>query len=103
MKARTVSAGHANTVEVSAASGAMPIDTGFIVYNETTYPNLTALFRHLNVSTHASDMSFAVSMNGGKLEYAGTDLRGLFAQKSNLLRPRFWGMLRDLLRFYRSA
>ncbi len=95
--------GHANTVEVSTASGAMPIDTGFIVYNETTYPNLTALFRHLNVPTHESDMSFAVSMNDAKLEYAGTDLRGLFAQRRNLLRPRFWGMLRDLLRFYRTA
>ena len=95
--------GHANTVQVATRAGAIPVDTGFIVYNETTYPNLTALFRHLNVPTHESEMSFAVSLNDGHLEYAGTDLRGLFAQRRNLSRPRFWRMLRDLLRFYRSA
>ena len=95
--------GHANTVEVATPTGATPVDTGFIVYNETTYPNLTALFQYLGVPTRDSCMSFAVSLDDGRLEYAGTDLRGLFAQKSNLLRPRFWSMLRDLLRFYRSA
>jgi predicted NAD/FAD-binding protein len=95
--------GHSNTVEVATVDGGVPIDTGFIVYNEHTYPNLTAMFRWLGVPTQASDMSFAVSLDGGGLEYAGTNLRGLFAQKRNLLRPRFWGMLRDLLRFYRSA
>lgn len=95
--------GHANTVEVATPAGGVPVDTGFIVYNETTYPNLTALFRHLGVPTAASDMSFAVSMDGGRMEYAGTNLAGLFAQPRNLLRPRFWGMLRDLLRFYRAA
>lgn len=95
--------GHANTVSVTARNGLLPVDTGFIVFNEVTYPNLTALFRHLGVATQVSDMSFAVSIDAGRLEYAGTDLRGLFAQKRNLLRPRFWGMLRDLLRFYRAA
>lgn len=95
--------GHANTVEVATQSGGMPIDTGFIVYNEVTYPNLTALFRHLNVPTRESDMSFAVSIDEGRMEYAGTNLLGLFAQKRNLARPRFWGMLRDLMRFYREA
>jgi predicted NAD/FAD-binding protein len=95
--------GHSNTVEVATPDGGVPVDTGFIVYNEHTYPNLTALFRFLGVPTQESDMSFAVSLDGGGLEYAGTNLRGLFAQKRNLLRPRFWGMLRDLLRFYRSA
>ena len=95
--------GHANTVDVATPAGDIPIDTGFIVYNEITYPNLTALFRHLGVPTQASDMSFAVSVDDGRLEYAGTDLRGLFAQPRNLLRPRFWGMLLDLLRFYRAA
>ena len=79
------------------------VDTGFIVYNEAAYPNLTALFRHLDVATRPSDMSFAVSLRDGALEYAGTDLRGLFAQPRNLIRPRFWRMLRDLLRFYREA
>src|SRR5262249_35039588 len=61
------------------------------------------LFRHLEVPTRPSDMSFAVSLDGGGLEYAGTDLSGLFAQRRNLLRPHFWAMLRDLLRFYREA
>ncbi|MSP29623.1 MAG: NAD/FAD-binding protein [Acetobacteraceae bacterium] len=95
--------GHANTVSVNAPNGLLPVDTGFIVFNEVTYPNLTALFSHLGVATQASNMSFAVSVDAGRLEYAGTDLRGLFTQKRNLLRPRFWGMLRDLLRFYRAA
>lgn len=95
--------GHANTVEVATRSGRQPIDTGFIVYNEATYPNLTAMFQYLGVRTRDSDMSFAVSLDDGRLEYAGTNLNGLFAQKLNLLRPRFWGMLSDLWRFYREA
>jgi uncharacterized protein len=95
--------GHANTVEVATPAGGTPVDTGFIVYNEATYPNLTALFKYLGVPAQDSCMSFAVSLDDGRLEYAGTDLRGLFAQKSNLLRPSFWGMLYELWRFYRSA
>ncbi len=95
--------GHSHTVDASTAEGQVAVDTGFIVYNEPAYPNLTALFAHLGVETQASDMSFAVSMDHGALEYAGTDLRGLFAQPANLLRPRFWSMLRDLVRFYREA
>ncbi|MCC2633844.1 MAG: NAD/FAD-binding protein [Ramlibacter sp.] len=97
------SGGHSHTVDAPGPAGDVPVDTGFIVYNEPAYPNLTALFRHLDVPTKPSDMSFAVSLDGGALEYAGTDLRGLFAQKRNLLRPRFWAMLRDLARFYREA
>jgi uncharacterized protein len=95
--------GHSNTVDVPASTGPIAVDTGFIVYNEATYPNLTALFRHLDVPTTPSDMSFSVSLGDGALEYAGTDLRGLFAQRRNLFRPRFWRMIRDLLRFYREA
>jgi len=95
--------GHSHTVNVPSPDGSIAVDTGFIVYNEPAYPNLTALFHHLDVPTRASDMSFAASLDGGALEYAGTDLRGLFAQPANLLRPRFWSMLRDLLRFYREA
>ncbi|MDA7414889.1 FAD-dependent oxidoreductase [Xenophilus arseniciresistens] len=98
--------GHSHTVDVphaAAATGALPVDTGFIVYNEPAYPNLTALFAHLGVATRGSDMSFAVSLDQGRLEYAGTNLNGLFAQRSNLLRPRFWRMLAELLRFYREA
>lgn len=95
--------GHSHTVGAPCGGATVPVDTGFIVYNEPAYPNLTALFRHLGVPTQASDMSFGVSLDGGALEYAGTDLRGLFAQPRNLLRPRFWAMLRELLRFYREA
>lgn len=95
--------GHSNTVRIESSVGTLGIDTGFIVYNETTYPNLTALFHHLGVKTEASDMSFAVSKDEGGFEYAGRDLAGLFAQPSNAFRPRFWSMVRDLLRFYREA
>lgn len=91
--------GHSRTVEAAG----VPVDMGFIVYNEATYPNLVALFRHLGVETRESSMSFSASIDGGRLEYAGTDLRGLLAQPLNALRPRFWSMLRDLLRFYRGA
>lgn len=95
--------GHSNTVLVPTGGASIPVDTGFIVYNEPTYPNLTALFRHLDVETLATDMSFSVSMDGGRLEYAGSDVFGLFAQPGNLVSPRFYGMLADLLRFYREA
>jgi predicted NAD/FAD-binding protein len=95
--------GHAHTVHMDGPEGRFPVDTGFIVYNEQTYPNLTALFRTLNVPTADSDMSFAASLDDGGLEYAGTGLRGLFAQGGNLVRPRFWSMLRDLMRLYAQA
>lgn len=95
--------GHSNTVTVPGANGDIPVDTGFIVYNETTYPNLTTLFRHFEVPTQPSDMSFAVSLGDGDLEYSGTGLAGLLAQKRNLVRPRFWSMLNDIRRFYRDA
>lgn len=95
--------GHSNTVDAPTAAGTVAVDTGFIVYNEPAYPNLTALFDHLGVATQATEMSFAVSLDGGELEYSGTDLRGLFAQRGNLLSLRFWSMLRDLVRFYRQA
>jgi predicted NAD/FAD-binding protein len=91
--------GHSNTVDV----GSHPVDTGFIVYNEATYPNLSALFAHLDVPTKPSEMTFAVSLDDGRLEYSGTGLSGLFAQRRNLCSPRFWGMLRDLVRFYNQA
>lgn len=96
--------GHSCTVDAPQADGSrVPVDMGFIVYNEATYPNLTALFEHLGVASRPSDMSFAVSLGGGAFEYAGSDLKGLFAQPSNLASPAFWTMLRDLARFYRTA
>ncbi len=94
--------GHSHTVDVKTKFGTIPVDTGFIVYNEANYPNLTALFRHLGVETSASDMGFAVSLDDGALEYAGT-LQGLLAQPSALLRRDYWRMLSDTLRFYREA
>ena len=95
--------GHSHTVNAGTPHGSVPVDTGFIVYNEPAYPNLTALFEHLGVHTRATDMSFGLSLDAGALEYAGTNLNGLFAQRANLLRPRFWRMLRELMRFYREA
>jgi hypothetical protein len=96
--------GHSNTVDVPLRDGGrVAVDTGFIVYNAPAYPNLTAMFAHLGVPTKPSEMSFAVSLDDGALEYSGTDLRGLFAQRGNLVNLRFWSMLRDLVRFYRQA
>ncbi len=95
--------GHCCTVDVARAGISVPVDMGFIVYNEATYPNLTALFRHLDVPTEASCMSLAISLDDGVLEYGGNDFAALFAQKKNLINPRFWAMLRDMLRFYRAA
>lgn len=95
--------GHSNTVEAPGPNGPVPVDTGFIVYNETNYPNLIALFDHLGVATKASDMSFSVSLDEGRFEYAGTDLLGMLAQRRNLVRPRFWRMVKGILRFYREA
>ena len=95
--------GHSNTVTVSSVGGEVPVDTGFIVFNERTYPNLTAFLQHLDVDTCATDMSFAVSLNSGKTEYAGSDLNGLFAQRLNFLKPGFWRMLVDIMRFYKAS
>ncbi|WP_425497592.1 NAD(P)/FAD-dependent oxidoreductase [Hoeflea ulvae] len=91
--------GHTATVDIDYDGAAISVDTGFIVYNELNYPNLTALFAHLGVNTHDSDMSFALSLDHGKLEWGGDTLSTLFAQKRNLLRPSFLLMLREILRF----
>jgi predicted NAD/FAD-binding protein len=91
--------GHTATVDINYDGDALSVDTGFIVYNELNYPNLTALFAHLGVKTHDSDMSFALSLDYGKLEWGGDNLKTLFAQKRNLLRPSFIMMLREILRF----
>jgi predicted NAD/FAD-binding protein len=95
--------GHSNTVLVPTADGEIPVDTGFIVYNERNYPNLVALFKEIGIETAASEMSFAASLDGGRLEYSGSGLNGLIGQRRNILRPRFWKMVRDILRFYRNA
>ena len=94
--------GHSNTVEADFGDTVIPVDTGFIVYNEHNYLNLTALFAELDVPTEPSDMSFGASLDGGRLEYAGSP-SGLFAQRTNLFKPRFWRMIASLWRFYKSA
>ncbi|QPH53493.1 NAD(P)/FAD-dependent oxidoreductase [Pontivivens ytuae] len=91
--------GHANTVEVDG----QPVDTGFIVYNHANYPHLTSLFEHLDVPTRASDMSFGMSVNGGRTEYACDNVWKVFAQPLNILSPRFVGGVREILRFHREA
>lgn len=95
--------GHSNTIDVATAGRPVPVDTGFIVYNEQSYPNLVALFEHLEAPTAATSMSFAVSLDGGRYEYSGSGLAGLFGQPSNLLRPGHWRMAADALRFFRQA
>jgi len=95
--------GHSNTVDILSEGKTIAVDTGFIVYNEPAYPNLTRLFNDLSVETYPTEMSFAVSIDNGKLEYAGNGLGRLFAQKSNLLKASFWSMLKDIKRFYAQA
>src|SRR5689334_7595752 len=95
--------GHSNTVTVDASTGPTPIDTGFIVYNNATYPNLVALFNHLGVATEVSDMSFGVSLNGGEVEYSSVGASAFLCGGRNLFSPRFWSMTLDLLRFYKDA
>lgn len=92
--------GHANTIVVGDD---IPVDTGFMVYNEVTYPALTRLFRELNVSTYATSMSFSVQHLPTGLEYCGSGLRLLFAQRRNLVRPRFYRLLLAIDRFNREA
>ncbi len=94
--------GHTNTVDVHLDGVTHPVDTGFLVFNERTYPQLVRLFAELGVPTAASEMSFSVSLEGS-IEWAGTNLATVFAQPSNLLRPRFIGMLMDIARFNREA
>lgn len=95
--------GHTNTVDAEVDGIRHPVDTGFLVHNDLTYPNLVQLFRHLNIPVHASDMTFSVSLAQPDLEWAGTSLGTVFAQRRNLMRPAFLGMLRDILRFNRHA
>ena len=94
--------GHAVTV-MAGKRGDQPVDMGFIVFNKINYPRLTALFEQLDVPIAPSNMSFACSIQGGALEYGLRDLNSLFAQRRNLLNPRYLRMLTDILRFHRSA
>jgi hypothetical protein len=95
--------GHANTVTVHVDGRAHAVDAGFIVYNETTYPELTRLLRELGVATQPSDMSFSVACERTGLEWSSRGIAGLFATPSRALRPAFLRMLREILRFERDA
>jgi predicted NAD/FAD-binding protein len=95
--------GHTHTVDVTLDGQTFPVDTGFLVFNHRTYPELTRLFDTLGVETVASDMSFSVRLDQPELEWAGTSLGTVFGQRANLARPDFWRMLRDILRFNREA
>ena len=95
--------GHTHTQQVCVEGSSFPVDTGFIVFNHRTYPGLKAWLEMLKVETAASDMSFSASLNDGQLEWCGTDLNAVFAQRRNLVSPRFWRMLADIVRFNRQA
>jgi predicted NAD/FAD-binding protein len=95
--------GHSNTVDVNVQGRNYAIDTGFIVYNDKTYPQFVQLLDELGVATQASEMSFSVRCEMTGLEYNGATINSLFAQRRNLLRPRFYRMLLDILRFNRAA
>lgn len=95
--------GHTNTVEVLTAGRRWAIDTGFIVFNDVTYPNFITLLDELGVASQPSEMSFSVRNEPDGLEYNGASLNALFAQRSNLVKPSFYRMLKDILRFNREA
>ncbi len=95
--------GHTNTVEVDWDGERQVIDTGFIVFNDWTYPNFIELLNELGVRSQATSMGFSVRCDAANLEYNGSSLNGLFAQRRNLLRPSFYRMLADILRFNRDA
>lgn len=94
--------GHARTV-LAGKNGNMPVDTGFLVYNNVNYPHLTKLFDELAVPTIPSDMSFGASIDGGWLEYGILAPKAIIAQKRNIFRPKFLGMMRDILKFNKLA
>ena len=95
--------GHTHTVPVTVDGREYSVDTGFIVFNDWTYPNFIRLLGQLGVTFKPTEMSFSVNDPDSGLEYNGNNLNSLFAQRSNLLSPGFWGMLRDILRFNKEA
>lgn len=95
--------GHTNTLSIEEEGGSVPIDTGFMTYNQVTYPNLTRLFRELGVDSRSSSMSFSVQHLSAQLEFCGSSLNHLFGQRRNLLKPEFWRMLLQINRFNKEA
>lgn len=102
-EANDYAGGHTHTVDVTLQGRTCGVDTGFLVFNEATYPNLVPLLRHLEVPVAKSEMSFSLSLEEPAIAWSGTNLDTLFAQRSNLVRPGFLRMLRDILRFNRDA
>jgi predicted NAD/FAD-binding protein len=95
--------GHTHTKSVQSGGKTYPVNTGFIVYNDWTYPNFIKLMTQLGVASEASEMSFSVRDENTGLEYNGTSLNSLFAQRSNILKPTFWLMIKDILRFNKQT
>ena len=95
--------GHTHTHDIDADGRTYAVDTGFIVYNERTYPNFIALLEQLGVASQRTSMSFSASNARTGIEYCGTSLDTLFAQRRNIVNPRFWRMLADIVRFNRTA
>lgn len=102
-EASSVIGGHTRTKDIIYDGVPIAVDTGFIVFNEPNYPNLVGFFKHLGVKTHASDMSFAISVNRGQFEWGARSVNAVFGQRSNLVRPGFYRMIRDVMRFNREA
>lgn len=95
--------GHSNTVDITLKGRQFAVDTGFLVHNNVTYPNLIQLFKALNINTYPSEMTFSVRHDAAKLEWAGSSLLTLFGQLKNLFRPAFWRMIQDILKLNRDA
>ena len=91
--------GHTNTIDVPVGNDHLSIDTGFIVFNDRTYPNFIAMLDRLGVASQNAPMTFSVRCDRSNLEYRGADFGGLFAQKRNLLRPKFYRLLKGILKF----
>ena len=95
--------GHTHTVTSTPLAGAVPLDTGFLVHNEQTYPNLIRLFAEIGIETSPSDMSFSVSCRASGFEYSSRGLSGFFADRRNLVAPAHYRLLREIIRFNREA
>ena len=95
--------GHAKTVTVNRNDEEIPVDIGFIVFNKINYPNLTKLFELLEVPIQKSNMSFAVSVNEGEFEYGSSGIGAFVSRPTNLLKPAFWGLFRDIVTFYKTS
>ena len=95
--------GHSFTYEINEGNKTVPVDLGFIVFNKATYPNLINFFKELNVPYEKSDMSFSVSIKDSNIEYSGSGLGGIFANKSNLLNFKFLNMIKEIILFYKTA